>query len=171
MKYPYGNIRDEIALFSGRFDPPNLGHVITIEKLLCRFKTVIVCALNYKERSGCDVLTALEIFKMHFSMVTLVPKVILMYNNTHFGVITVEEITGIVFEAVNEENLENIVYVGGNVEVNEHIKNIGIKVEPVARVPLYDSTGIRKRISNGETLDEIYDMSGLSVNRNEPENK
>jgi cytidyltransferase-like protein len=138
---------NKIALFSGRFDPIHLGHVITIGRLLEKYKKVIVCILDYPERSFL-VDNNVSILKTFLRCWNDREKnrVILTVNKTHFAKITPEEIQTICWNAVNTK-FEKFTYVGGNEEVNSHVKGLGvIDVEYISRSYFYNSSSIRKSI-------------------------
>ncbi|MBD3293847.1 MAG: adenylyltransferase/cytidyltransferase family protein [Armatimonadia bacterium] len=105
------------VLFSGRFDRPHCGHVATIVKLSKEFDQVVVVVLRYDG----------EHYPSHYRKDVLdwcVPdNVLLMINDTHFAEITREE----------WETFGCDVYAGGNEEVNEHMRLIGVPVYHVDR--------------------------------------
>lgn len=120
----------KVALFSGRFDPPNLGHVITINWLLEAYDRVVVCILEYIDRCGCSTVEAKDIFNTVYSSNK---KVSIVHNYTHFAHISYGELLQIC--KINGICPKTMVYVGGNKTVNEHIKKM-FPVEEIPRVVL-----------------------------------
>jgi len=169
-----------IALFSGRFDPPNTGHLITIGWLLKKYSRVIVCVLDYPARKGCNVSVACDVFNTAFNLliqnITYRSRISVVVNSKHFAYIDQEEILSICWNATGYKSINNVTYVGGNKEVNKHIKSLGcIEVEELPRVLLennsmgtyvyspkdqhmFESTRIRKKIDDGESLGEQYNI-------------
>ena len=145
------------ALFSGRFDPPNLGHVITVLRLLKDYDMVAIVPLN-KDREGCDIDTCVRLFSLVFTLSCCMDKIIIKPNKTHFGKIKPIEIYELC-DRINQ-NINKITYVGGNKLVNEHIKKLGIiKVQYIPRTILYNSTEIRNKMTQGESLEDQYNLS------------
>jgi nicotinamide mononucleotide adenylyltransferase len=146
----------KIALFSGRFSPPHLGHILTIAQLLWDYEKVIVCVLDYPGRNGCSVEVAINIFNSVFHLFNVdKSRIYVTYNTTHFGKITEEEIRLICWNQTNVSDMSKLTYVGGNVSVNNHIKSLGfIEVEFRPRSLFYSSTAIRKEIKREEKGDK-----------------
>lgn len=148
------------ALFSGRFDPPNLGHTITIFRLLNEYDKVVIAPLD-RDREGCDIKLCEAIFKTIFELIGC-KRVYIIPNKTHFGKIMPKEIYDIC-ECIGKK-INDITYVGGNKKVNKHIKSLGIiKVKYIPRTILYNSTEIRKKMAQGESLENLYNLSKESV--------
>jgi hypothetical protein len=165
-------IKGQTALFSGRFSPPNLGHVLTILRLLQDFKKVVVVILDYPERKGCTVDVAQDIFGTVFKMIGI-PKerLVIAKNDIHFGKITSLQLEGL----LNNLDLKicKTTYVGGNQEVNDHIMSLGLMdVMGIKRVVIsdgitnylpkdqyiFESTRIRDKIDKGESLGGQYNI-------------
>jgi len=136
------------VIFSGRFDPPHLGHVLTILKLCERFGRVIVPVLNYKEREFCNVLEAKSIFDGFFDIISPVnsissrPEIVI--NSVHFGEVTKEYYENLL--KLYKVLPERCVYMSGNEFVLEHITKLGFRTERAARSMdhIYEGTKIRK---------------------------
>lgn len=140
------------AIFSGRFDPPNLGHVITINKLLEKYDKIIIVILDYQEREGCDTSVAMSVFMDALCHSIYRKKISIKVNTTHFGKISKNEIKNVCQGIA--DSMENVVYVGGNREVNKHISSLKyIPVEYIHRTPLYNSTAIREDIRRKKELE------------------
>jgi len=105
-----------IALTSGRYDPPHLGHLCNILRIFHSpgVDTLKVVILESDKRrypiSYCFVIL-FEILHSFF------PKIQLITNKIHFGEITKEELGKYEFD----------VYCGGNHKVLKHIENLGFK--------------------------------------------
>ena len=118
------------ALISGRFDPPHPGHIRTIQKLGLRYWEVVVVILDHKGQSF-----ALEYRKrileeiLHASQGNYT----VLTNTKHFGFITKEEI----------DEFGCDVYCGGNEDVIQHIKSMGMRCEWVDRSYDYSATAYR----------------------------
>jgi len=159
--------RMKVGVFSGRFDPPNAGHFMTIASLMQTYDRLIVPILDYKERFGCSAAMAKKIFEHHFTQV-LSPvcrnKVEFVVNDVHFGMITVHQFIALLEDCGT--SVMDVTYLAGNEDVLAHMKAIGIPSEYVPRVAIeglnpyvFESTKIRKRMQDtGETLEEIYNL-------------
>lgn len=115
-------------LFSGRFDKPHTGHIITIQRLGKVYGKVIVVILDYPKQKfpiqmRHDILKeALENSRGNYEIIT---------NKIHFGELTKEDLKDLpAFD----------IYGGGNVEVLRHIQNLGVKIKFVPRFPFYSAS-------------------------------
>jgi len=118
------------ALFSGRFDQIHLGHVISIMRLSDQFDEVLVVILDYPERAFPVeyVRTVLSEALSHCKGVFQV-----FTNNTHFAKITTKEL----------EEWDFDVYCSGNMEVLNHIRTQGKKIQYVERAYEYEASADR----------------------------
>lgn len=102
-----------IVLFSGRFDPPHPGHIVTILRLARKYGTCKVVLLRTGERrfppSYC-----LSIFEEVFAGNK---KVVVLANDTHFAKITKQEI----------EDIGCDLYASNNIECLKHVEELGVK--------------------------------------------
>ena len=148
-------VNKKIALFSGRYDPVHLGHMITIGKLLQKYNKVIVCILDYPGRSFCDIKLVKEIFKTFVKLWAYdTRRIEIVSNKTHFAYIELSEIKDICSQAWCD--VDNTVYVGGNTEVNKHIKELGFPVEYYERSYFYNASSIRgTKLVKEEKVDEL----------------
>ena len=148
-------MNNKIALFSGRFDPVHLGHILTIGKLLQKYKKVIVCILDYPGREFCDIGLVKEIFKNFVKLWAYdTRRVRVASNTTHFAYIELSEIKDICGQAWCD--IDNVVYVGGNELVNKHIKELGFPVEYYERSYFYNASSIRgTKLVKEEKVDEL----------------
>ena len=146
----------KIALFSGKFDPVHLGHILTGGKLLQKYKKVIVCILDYPGREFCDIGLVKEIFKTFVKLWAHDSRRIeIVSNKTHFAYIELSEIKEICDRLWCSVNINDVVYVGGNIEVNKHIKELGFPVEYIYRSYFYNATSIRgTKLVNKEKVEE-----------------
>jgi hypothetical protein len=155
------------GLFSGRFDPPNLGHVLTIQRLLNDYHLLVVPILDYPERAGCTAEQAKLIFEYHFdSILTFAHnKIRFIINNEHFGKITHQELVFLIES--NGLDWNETEYLSGNHDVLNHIYKFHMKTKFVDRVYipgidqyLFESTKIREEIrKTGNNLGEVYNIS------------
>jgi cytidyltransferase-like protein len=137
------------AIFSGRFDPPHIGHIMTILKLAERFGKVVVVVLEYKERESCDAAGAKQVFDCVFNAImgrSVRNKVDVVVNKIHFGKITFSEYD--LFLRNIGACYNHTVYLSGNKEVLENMVMQQIKCEFVPRSSesIYTGTKIRERM-------------------------
>jgi cytidyltransferase-like protein len=145
---------NKIALFSGRFDPIHLGHIITIGRLLEKYQQVIVCVLNYPEREACTIDKNIEILTEFMSLWLYKGfRVLITANTTHFARITIDAIDSICKGVDCDVN--DVCWVGGNTEVVDHLKDIGFPFEYIERSYFYRSTTIRELLAKGKDIKEI----------------
>lgn len=157
----------KIGVFSGRFDPPNLGHFMTISKLIQSTNFMLIPILDYKERIACTAIEAKKIFEYCFNL--FLPsfscnKIKFIICNKHFG-----EIKRIEFINLMETcgiGYKDIIYYSGNTDVLSHMKSLFVKTEFVPRVDIpdidqfiFESTKIReKMINENKKLEELYNL-------------
>ena len=101
-------------LFSGRFDPPHPGHIITILNLAAKYEEVVVVILDYDERDYA-VAYVKKVFEDIFK--TFPHSVAVKVNKTHFAKITKKEY----------EEFGCDLYAAGNHKVLRHLEKLGIK--------------------------------------------
>jgi cytidyltransferase-like protein len=135
------------AIFSGRFDPPHLGHVQTILKIAKRFSKVVVVILDYPERKVVNAMEAKDIFDYLFDMVfpeTCRSKVDVVINNIHFGKIKFSEYDCFLRNIGACYN--HTVYLTGNFEVLVNMQEQQIKHEFIERSidAVYEGKKIRE---------------------------
>lgn len=158
----------KIGIFSGRFDPPNMGHIMTIERLIEEYHYLVIPILDYSNREGCTAKEAKTIFEHHFGMI--IPKMFknrfkFIINNDHFAEITILQFSKLL-NSVGLNVSDNITYLAGNEMVIKHMMEIGIKTKFVLRVIIdgldqytFESTKIREEIKKkGKSLDCIYNI-------------
>lgn len=123
-------IIDKTILFSGRFDRPHLGHIITIGQLGQKYRGVIVCILDHpnqfypiseRKKTMCD---AVRLLSGNYQIIT---------NTYNFEIITKGQID-------QEINVPFEVYGTGNWQCFTNMKNLGYEVVEVARYPGYAAT-------------------------------
>ena len=141
------------AIFSGRFEPYHIGHLLTIAKLLIRFNKVVVVILDYPEREICSAKESQRIIESIFNQVlsqATRSKVDVVINTIHFGKITYAEYDLFLRNLGACNN--HTIYLSGNPEVKENMKKQGIPHEFIERSldNIYEGTKIRKYLeSNG----------------------
>lgn len=118
------------ALFSGRFDPLNAGHIATIAQLGQKYENIVVVVLQYPDRIS-PVHDQIECL----SMITknLKGNYEILWNYDHFGRITTDKADVYKFD----------VYCSGNQQCVDHMKTLGYRAELVPRYGNYSSTDIR----------------------------
>lgn len=119
-----GNTSNKTILFSGRFDKPHLGHLITIKRLGQQYKKVFIVMLDYKGQNS-PLCTRMRIMKEALEHIQ--GEYELVSNTTHFGKITVEELKQFSFD----------VYGAGNPAVLKHMESLGVECVDVPRQPDY----------------------------------
>jgi cytidyltransferase-like protein len=113
------------VIFSGRFDPPHPGHIAQIIRLCRKFEDVVVVTLDYEGRTfpinyvDRVFVECLEKYPVEF-----------LYNTTHFGEITKEEL----------DVYRGDIYAGGNLKVLRHIESLGMKVTYIERAFDYEAS-------------------------------
>lgn len=127
------------VLFSGRFDEPHPGHWMTILKLLMVFNDVVVVILDYPERTR----TAKQVKRDFESMAVLSGEevfshLLVLINTTHFAKLTREE-----WDAYGCD-----VYAGGNIDVNNHMTDIGVPVYEQERSSDYSARNYKATLLN-----------------------
>lgn len=117
--------KNQIALFSGRFNVPHPGHFASIIRLADQFGRVKVVILDYPERTT-TIDYALKVFKEIFDHNKL--NVSFHVSPIHFGFITRDEI---------EKFRPFDIYASGNMSVLVHVESIGIKTHYIERAYNY----------------------------------
>ena len=142
--------KNMVGIFSGRFDPPHLGHLMTILDLCKLFQKIVVVVLDYRGRPTCSASMAVLIFETLFE--DFLPqicanKIECIVNHTHMAEVSVSEYDDLL-EAVGTTRA-NSIYLSGNPEVLKHMEEIGIKNEPVPRSidHIYSGTIVRSKIN------------------------
>lgn len=120
----------QTELISGRFDPPHLGHLITIGRERVIYDRVIVVVLDDGK----------QFFPLCYRMDILWEAVHLLggnisveSNRTHFGGITKEELSRWKFD----------IYGSGNMDVLRHISSLGIACRYIPRAYEYQASNDR----------------------------
>lgn len=123
----------KIILFSGRFDKPHLGHLITIARLGQKYDKVIVCVLDYSEQFY-PIKERIEILRDATQ-----------YLRGNYQIIT----NTINFEKITREQVENLQtpfthYGTGNYQCFNNMKNQGYETVDVRRYHGYAAGDDRK---------------------------
>lgn len=108
------------AITSGRFDPPHLGHYLTIDKIAKEFPDLKVFVLDYPGRRF-PVSYIKEIFEELFEGTNV--KIII--NKIHFGKIEKWQIER--FDKMYKSPFD--IYCGGNLVVLRHLEEMGVKTK------------------------------------------
>jgi nicotinamide mononucleotide adenylyltransferase len=157
---------NKTAIFSGRFDPPHLGHLHTILNIAKVYGRVLVVILDYPDREVCSADEARDIFNEIFDAMfpdTTRSTIQVVINDIHFAAISFAE-----YDTLLRNNgicLNHSIYLSGNTEVLENMKKVGIRCRYFARTDeyLYTGTEIRKQITEGKPLDEFVSGSELET--------
>lgn len=123
------NSEKKIALFSGRFDPPHVGHVVSILRILKYFDQIKIVLLDYEKRKFPSQYCLNILYEVLSGK-----NVVFFKNSTHFGKITESEISKFKpFDA----------YFAGNMAVLRHISSLGYRIEWIDRSYHYEATSER----------------------------
>lgn len=122
---------DRIALFSGRFDRPHLGHIVSILRVGQRFNKVIVVVLDYPEQEYSVYYRAQMLDEILSNSVGNYDVIV---NKEHFGKITAEQLRKYEFD----------VYASGNHDCLKHIESLGKKVMYIDRAYDFAATDDRQ---------------------------
>lgn len=122
----------QTILFSGRFDPPNPGHIVTIQRLGQQYSSVYVVVLDHPEQQD-PVQLRIAILKeiLGNSRGTYV----ILSNNINFEGITRDEVAGL--------NVDFDVYGSGNRQCLKNMEQHGYAIEFIPRAYHYKSTEYR----------------------------
>jgi hypothetical protein len=138
--------RNTVGVFSGRFDPPHLGHLMTILSLCRDYARVVVPILDYPQREACSSQAAMSIFESIFDGLfpeACAGKVEFCVNDIHMGKITAEQYD--MFLCSCGLSRDNSVYLSGNPLVITHMESIGVRNRFIERSfdSIYSGTIIR----------------------------
>jgi len=115
-------------LFSGRFDPPHLGHIMTLQRLALEYDKVIVCILDYPQQFY-PIKDRLE--TMATALSGCLGTFVVVTNSVNFENITKEDVDTLpAFD----------VYGSGNTICYLRMNALGYKVVPVNRTPGYKAS-------------------------------
>ncbi len=156
---------NKTAIFSGRFDPPHLGHLHTVLNIAKVYGRVLIVILDYPDREACSVDEARDIFNGIFDAMfpdTTRSTFQVIINDIHFATITYSA-----YDTLLRNNgicYNHSIYLSGNIEVLDNMKKEGIKCRFFPRTDdyIYTGTKIREQITKGKTLDEF--VSGSELN-------
>jgi nicotinamide mononucleotide adenylyltransferase len=141
----------KFAVFSGRFDPIHVAHLQSIVQIAKRFDHVLVPILDYSDRA-ISAHVVKGIAETLLDAMIPINNVTFVVNNIHFGKITFEEYNKFISDNIGEN--ADVMYLSGNPQVIEHMKEIGVRrYEFFKRFhdDIYTGTMIRKEMeeSNG----------------------
>lgn len=137
------------AIFSGRFDPVHLGHLMTVFKILENYGRVIIVILDYDGRKVMSAELAQDVFNIFFN--SIIPQIAnstveTIINDIHFAKITFTEYDTL---------LRNIgvcynhsIYLSGNQEVldNMNRQQINSKFFPRTADGIYSGANLREEL-------------------------
>lgn len=135
-----------VSVFSGRFDPFHIGHLLTIYRIIKESNIIIIPVLDYEGRVVSAKDTAGQMLEA-INPICHGCALLFYIGKTHFSEISREEYLGIVTKAGIGLNNE-ILYFSGNQEVLDHMKEIGVKniFVPRSNDGVYSGTIIREGI-------------------------
>ena len=107
---------EDTALFIGKFQPPHIGHLLTINKLKSKYKKLVI-GVTEGEPNFVPVSTVIEIFEA-----------LLGVNDIEY-----QEIKGAVDKGTEQLNFEFDVVCSGNFDVLHRLSEKGYRVEFVDR--------------------------------------
>lgn len=146
------------AIFSGRFEPPHLGHLHTILNIAKVYGRVLVVILDYPDREVCSADEARDIFNGIFDAMfpdTTRSTFQVIINDIHFATISFAQ-----YDTLLRNNgicINHSIYLSGNTEVLENMKKEGIRSRffPRTNDYIYTGTSIREQIKEGTPLNEF----------------
>ena len=124
-------MKKETILFSGRFDKPELGHIVTIGHLLEEYENVVVCVLDFPN-SNWPLSYRVKVLNDCLRIIKRGENAVVVKNETHFGKITQNQISNTLPDFD--------VYGAGNNSVLKHLESIGVKCVYVPRYMDYAAT-------------------------------
>lgn len=135
------------AVFSGRFDPPHIGHILTIMDIMRQYSKVVVVVLDRSSREVCNAMEAAEIFNLIFDHILpriARTKVDVIVNHIHFAEITYSEYDLFLRNIGACSN--HTVYLSGNQDVLRNMNKQQIRNRYITRSMdrIYEGTKIRK---------------------------
>lgn len=138
-------MKDKTAAFFGKFQPPHLGHIITIKRILKDFNKIIIVITNDKSKQSLDTKQIKKIFEEAFED----------NKNISFEVIngSIEEGTA----SVKDLNFD--VAVSGNNKIISILDLMGYKT-------LFQPRSIGPGFSSSEIRSLIKDSNKDSIKRN-----
>lgn len=119
-------------LFSGRFDPPNPGHIATIQRLGKQYACVYVVVLNHPEQQD-PVQLRVAILKEILD--NSKGEYVVIANDSNFETIARDDVSGL--------DIDFDVYGSGNRQCLKNMEQLGYAVEFVPRAYHYKSTEYR----------------------------
>jgi nicotinamide mononucleotide adenylyltransferase len=130
------------GIFSGRFDPVHVGHILTAMKLIGggHCDKLLIVVLDYDGRESTTAEESKATFDLIFSKTDLPIKVVI--NSVHFG--NINEIQYLTLLSQNGIREMDAIYFSGNESVIGHIKSLGmIRYKFVPRSGKWSGTSIR----------------------------
>lgn len=133
--------KDEIVLFSGRFDRVHSGHVMSILRLGHEYKKVLIVILDYKERHW-SAQYAQQYLRELCTYAKGEYEVVI--NKDHFATIPKRAAEQYGFD----------VYAAGNHKCLLHMDSLGFKVRFMERAYDYDATSDRRMGAIQEVMEQ-----------------
>lgn len=128
----------KIALFPGRFQPPHIGHVLTIMRIYKEYEKIVVAVMDNPCKPRCmEPRKAKEILEAVFRYVSNI------------------EVIGPVKAFTLRKSLEEFrdlpkfdVIVSGNKSANEYDRELGLNVIYTPRTPYYEGSKLRTALGD-----------------------
>lgn len=145
----------KVAVFSGRFDPPHIGHVMSIHKLSTSHDIVIIPILDYADRF-ISAESAFEVFNSVFEHYQSHSLIIFLINNIHFSKITEVEYNDLLKQCGIDQSINDVIYYAGNKEVLDNFIGMGIKATYLKRSmdEFYAGVEIRSELTKEKSESE-----------------
>ena len=129
-KHKETGVKIKTAIFPGRFQPPHIGHILTIMRIYPDYDKILVAVVKdpYEKR----VLSTEEVIKILRTIFKHLPKIEVIDGGLKFQ-----------YRSSFKDLPPFDVVVGGNKKTIQHLKKLGIKTRYVPRSGGYNSTAIR----------------------------
>lgn len=116
-----------VELISGRFDPPHLGHAITLGRELIQYSQLIVVVLDDGTQQY-PLTYRMEVLR-EVAGILGKGRIVVESNRTHFAQISRDELSAWAFD----------VYGSGNMHVLQHIDSLGVPCHWIPRAYEYEA--------------------------------
>ena len=139
---------NEIAVFIGKFQPPHIGHILTIKRLLNEYNKIIVAITDGKPN------------------IIPIEKVISIFDSVLDDPnISYEHIPGAVDEGTAEISFELDVICSGNPEVLSKLELLGYKTRFIERTDdnYFTGTSIRENFINSSLINNSSDLKEYKI--------
>lgn len=151
---------EDIAIFTGRFQPVHLGHLNTLSELLRRHKQVIIAIGTRRFRNFQHPFTGYERKKMWEaaildSGIPISRVKVLLLKKTRVAT-NLRAYTSFI---VNRLGKEDVVYYSGNPRMKAEYERNGVVVKDLPIAVTHAATDIRERIVSGQDWRDLVSPS------------